>query len=344
MGRFCTAALLALAPLLLAAGAAQAAPCRLMRIASFDLKANANALVVVPVTLNGTPEKFLLDTGGVASTVSPAVVDALKLGTHGLSRYTEVYAADGSMFTRYTTVDRMGIGAVAAPNVKLLVQPDSTRVGIENFRGTLAPDMLRNFDLDFDFAGGKLNLFSPDHCKGKVVYWARAYAAVPFSLVRGSEHILVPVTLDGHRFTAVVDTGASDTVLRAGAGRSYFDLDPGEPGIEPMPGASADALIRYRKRFQRLDLEGISVKNPMIAIMPDDEEKAFWKRHSSKSERDPVYGLQFNPEPIVLGMNVLTKLHLYIAYGEKTLYVTAADAGHTAPAATASGATSRGAH
>ncbi len=42
--------------------------------------------------------------------------------------------------------------------------------------------MMWNYDVDFDFAVGKFNLFSKDHCDGQVVYWTRSpVAVVPFS-------------------------------------------------------------------------------------------------------------------------------------------------------------------
>ncbi len=61
---------------------------------------------------------------------------------------------------------------------------------IEDFGGILGADMLRNVDLDLDFAAGKLNLVSQDHCSGNVVYWqAPAVAVVPMTLDRWG-HVL----------------------------------------------------------------------------------------------------------------------------------------------------------
>ncbi len=37
--------------------------------------------------------------------------------------------------------------------------------------GVIGTDLLGKFDVDLDIAHKKLNLFSPDHCKGQVVYW-----------------------------------------------------------------------------------------------------------------------------------------------------------------------------
>ncbi len=48
--------------------------------------------------------------------------------------------------------------------------------------------------------------------------------------------------------------------------------------------------------------------------------------HSEKSRDDPVYGAHVSLEQLTLGMNVISKLHIYVAYKEHKVYVTAADA------------------
>ena len=40
---------------------------------------------------------------------------------------------------------------------------------------------MENYDLDLDYAGGKVSYFTPDHCDGHVVYWTTSPASVvPF--------------------------------------------------------------------------------------------------------------------------------------------------------------------
>ena len=329
---------------LLGVSSAQAETCGLKRFASFDISSNPDGMVTIPVTFNGTAETVLVDTGGVYSTVSPSVVAALRLKPQLIRSGFELYMADGTLLNHYATIDRLGIGGAGASDVHLIIQPQHSQTGIEDFQGTLAPDLLPNFDLDFDFAHHTLNFFSQQHCEGKVVYWANSYAVVPFSLDAGSDHIEVPVTLDGKDFTALIDTGSAHTLLSAKAARDNFGLTPDSPGMMPVPGETADALVRYAYRFKTLTLNGITVNNPMIGLLRDAMEQGFWKRHDEMVDRDPIYGLQFRPNRVTVGMNVLRKLHLYIAYKEKKLYVTAADAGipAPAPAATASPAAPAG--
>ena len=75
-----------------------------------------------------------------------------------------------------------------------------------------------------------------------------------------------------------------------------------------------------------LQLGGVAVQHPMIDIVPDQMDSSFKMAHSEKSRDDPIYGEEMKPEDLSLGMNVLSKLHLYIAYKEHKIYATAADA------------------
>ncbi len=298
--------------------------CNLTKFASFEITPQRDARVTIPVQINGTPGIFLVDTGGVYSEISSNAADASQLARRSITSGLELYAAGGQQLKQYVRVDTLEFGGLRAHGVSLVVKP-STTGRADLFQGTLAPDFLTNFDLDFDFAGKTLNLFSPDHCKGRVVYWTTRFGTIPFSQTVADHHIRVQVTLDGHELTAIVDTGASFTLLRANAARMNFGLGADSHDMEPIPGATPNGFIQYRHRFTSLSVGDVVVTNPLIAILPDAEEATFWRNHTNKVDHDPFYGPNFHPEPLILGMDVLHQLHLYVAYGERTLYVTAAD-------------------
>ena len=65
----------------------------------------------------------------------------------------------------------------------MLVLPDDYEN--EAIAESLGPDILRVIDVDFDFGGKKSNLSSSDHCEEKVVYWAKSYTAIKFSISGG---------------------------------------------------------------------------------------------------------------------------------------------------------------
>jgi predicted aspartyl protease len=301
-------------------GAARAENCTLTQMASLDIVDGPNGTILVPVDVNGTRELFLVDTGGVYSSVTDDVAAQLHLDLHPLSQEIEIYNAAGERFSAGVVVDSLKIGNNEAQHFHMLVRPK--RSGETQVGGVLGPDLLKLFDVDFDFTARKLNLFSQDHCEGKVVYWAKAYAALPFKLPDGG-HITMTANLDGHDTQTTLDTGASTTFLSSGTALNVFGVSSDSPGIEKIGDPSAP-ISRYR--FKSLSLQDIAVSNPLVILLPDAISEAFRKAHDEKTFNDPVYGEHLDIPPLTLGMNVLRRLHLYIAYKEHVLYATAADA------------------
>jgi predicted aspartyl protease len=314
--------ILAIAILAGTCAAAQAQDCGLKQFASIDLVGDVSRGPVVTVMIGGKALHLLVDTGGIYNTLSPAVVAALSLDSHELRNGDELYSASGAVSRRYVNAPDFQIGPIHLSSLDMIVAPVS---GSADLDGTLAPDFLSRFDVDLDFGAKKMNLFSPEHCEGKVVYWAKAYTDMPFK-IEGTAHIEISPDLDGHAVTANLDTGASVSILRERLAQSAFNLDADSPGMQHIPDAKP-GLIAYHYRFHSLSFNGVEVRNPDIYMLPDAAEHAFEKAHDDeKALNDPVYGERLHETDAIIGTDVLTKLHLYISYKEKKLYFTAADA------------------
>ena len=308
---------------------AQAQDCGLKRFAALDMLGDPRDSVVVAVTMDGTDRKMLIDTGGIYPGISQKAVAELKLKQTGLAPEMEIYTAGGKKITDYATVPELQIGSNKVRNLRLMVQPEGMLT--EQLDGILSPDFLSQFDLDFDFAAKKLNLFSPDHCEGKVVYWAPAYAVIPFKIDAG--HIEVDVTLDGKDVKAVVDTGATRSAISSSATKKLFDFDPATETAQKASASDSDLTNETDHRFQQLTIGGVTVSNPAFRVYEDKAEKAYWQQHTDMIDRDPLYGREgLVMAPITLGLNVLSKLHVYIAFKEHKIYVTPADAAWPAKA------------
>lgn len=211
--------LLALAPLVsTGAGAADTGACSLKLVNTVALKHDNAFRPLVPVTINATEKQFLLDTGGAATQISAEAADELKLPTtESTIKLLDLY---GNASTRAVKVDMFVLGRLGDKNTRL---PVMTFRDNELFSGLLAADYMGRFEVELDFAAGKMNYFSPDHCPGKVVYWpTAAIAAVPMRLL--DSHLVVEVSLDGHPFKAIVDTGATHTTLRAAEAKRIFGV------------------------------------------------------------------------------------------------------------------------
>lgn len=190
--------------------------------------------------------------------------------------------------------------------------------------GTLGADLLRNYDVDIDFGAHRLNLFSQDHCPGKVVYWASANVAVVPMHVVNSGHIIVPVTLDAHQIDAVLDTGASYSMLTAEAAQDTFGLGPNSPDMiktGDLRGPLESGV--YRHTFKSLGLQGLAIENPTLLIH-ENLVKVSETRAASTGSRIPDTNESNGMTDLILGLNELHHLHLYIAYREQKLYISPA--------------------
>jgi hypothetical protein len=89
----------------------------------------------------------------------------------------------------------------------------------------------------------------------------------------------------------------------------------------------------YRRRFNSLAFEGVTVSNPMIVIMPN----MMGNVNPGAPRTGSIIREDRNGLPnVILGMNVLSEMHLYTGYKERKLYMTAANPqAAAAPAAAA---------
>ncbi|MBI1329634.1 MAG: hypothetical protein GC166_06995 [Alphaproteobacteria bacterium] len=303
------------------AGPALADDCSLQQMAALDMRELQDGRITVPVKVNGAEYQFLVDTGGVYSSLSSDIVKQLDLKKHEIAG--QLYGIRGNRKKYGVSLDSFMIGPNEAKRFKVVVEDaDGLPPGVS---GILAPDMLSVFDADFDFGKKKLNLFSQRHCPGKVVYWTNAYVEVPFDYIGRGGHINFSMALDGKVLPITFDTGSAITLISESRARSQFGVATDSPGVERMPDAKDDWVVKFSKRFDTLTLDGVTVKNPMIYLFDDAAiARGFKRENSYKSDTDPIYGDSISASPLILGMNVIQKLHLYVAFGEKKIYATAA--------------------
>lgn len=274
--------------------------CKLTRIASFPMTLHGR-LVSIPVTINGQDKLFMVDTGGYASSVNKDVAEALGLRLRNIS-HVRIRDAGGKQATSFVEAESLKLGNMEAKNIELIVDQ------ADGYDGVIAPDLLRNFDVEFDFAALKLNLYKPHPCLGKVVYWPNHFDVLPIDITQGG-HTRVPVTLDGQQMDAIIDSGASVSVLPVSAAERYFSLHTDSPGVVrsgQLRGGQGSVIPAYSYAFKTLSFGAVTAKNPRVLLS------------------DAPNGLSIEHSSLVLGMTELHFLHLYLAYKEQKLYVSAA--------------------
>lgn len=294
-----------------AAGASECKPLQLLNSVKMTTNSDRSRFYV-PVQINGTPKNFLLDTGGGMTQILKSTAKELKLE----DTYSRIVTSDlyGHFSNRAARIKTFDLGMQRGEDLK--IQLAATPRMPDDAVGLLSTDLFLQYDIDLDFGANRLNYFSQDHCEGRVAYWPeRPLAVIPIDLSGG--HLNVEVTLDGQPFHAVLDTGAPTTATGISDIAEAFQLERGSPEL-PLAAGDPDHpdLKYYTHKFERLSFGDITVLNPQISLEP------------LFSITGPMAGLK--RKTIIIGMNMLGQLHIYIAYGEKKLYVSPAGTGESA--------------
>lgn len=281
----------------------------------------------VPITVNGKPKRFLLATGNPNSQLSRQVVTELSLST---KTGGSTLSSDGAVTNAYITEADLEIGPMKAPKHEMWVA--ERMAGLD---GIMAPDLMQNYDIEMDFAGRKLSYFLTDHCPGRVVHWATTGMSfvdfVGWDNNSARRAMTVQVQVDGKDVMAEINTSLSQTVLDADTASAIFGLTPDSPGATVLGAFSDNPAHRiYGYTFQTLKMGGMTLRNPRLRVQPDliGTGSVDTLRADSRLRRRTD---EFLPT-VQIGMDVLSRLRIYIEAKEKRLHFTAANAGReTAP-------------
>ena len=299
------------------AGPARSEDCKPLKLLNSVPLEMRGARVLVPVTINGTPQKMLLDTGGITSQISEKIAQDAKLRLHD-SKFNLI-SVSGKSYKQEARIDEFVLGHLVAKDTDFQV----TGFAQDDLAGILALNFFLSYDIDLDFGANKLNFISPEHCEGRVLYWqATTVAIVPIRVKEG--HITVQVAVDGHTLDAIVDTGASRTAMSMDIARRAYNLTADGPDVVPSGDINGDPNLKsYAHVFGSLGFEGVAVRNPRILLIPDIVGKGADQRFKTGSNTKR-WSDDVQLPPLTLGMDVLRRLHVYFAFKEGKMYITAA--------------------
>jgi predicted aspartyl protease len=209
----------------------QAAPakaeCKMVKVAEIAIKMSGRAPLMA-AEINGKPTYLLADTGAESSTMFGSALSGLAL-TPTVLAGTKFYGVGGGVQAYVVGINSLKLGGMETRNRDFLVLGQASH-GSGEVVGTLGEDFFSLADVEFDLAHNAIRFFRPKDCKGdEVLYWGGAYSTLP--MMAGNENqISVEVMLNGHPQHALMDTGASASVVTTraayGVGVSVADDDP----------------------------------------------------------------------------------------------------------------------
>ncbi len=291
-------ALWASAVLLTPASAVADDNCKLTQLASLPLKADAHGVYFTTIQMNGQDVNLALNLTKEISVVSREAIEKLHLDT-----IANQYPSGSSVgiISRTVVPKQVQIGSVSYSKFEIDASPTGPWP-FPGLDGWISTDLLSAYDMEWDFAGGKLNLYSKNHCPGHVIYWTHEPAArIPMRWENGT--MVVGVQLNDQTFGATLDP-ASPTIIDRDAAKNLLGVGESDPQLQNA--GLFDGQPAYRFPFASIALDGgIAVQHPDILLV-----------------KSSGYGKQ----QYVLGGDVLRKLRLFFAFKEGFIYATGAGA------------------
>jgi hypothetical protein len=306
-----------------AVNALAAENCSLARVASIPIDIAPDGRILASGQFNGMPVKLLLEMAKFQSYITDSLVRKLGIVEHGgqggdRSRHEQ----DGGILEYRVHVGQIRLGELGGEEVPVRVLEGAD--GIDGADGTLGTDWFYGLDVEIDPAGHRLNLYSQDHCAGQVVYWTDKFSTIDGFNDPLREMLWTPAILDGKTIRATLDTGSAATTLSAAAAQTEFDVTATRDGARPtqVTGITGNPLMSFDHTFGSLQLGPLTLVNKAVAIT----DFARYERGVTGT-KIPVSDNSPQKRRLMLGMDVIGKLHLFIAYKEEKIYFTPADAG-----------------
>lgn len=292
---------------LLSAGVAHA-ECSVRLQTTVPIRVAANNLLVT-VAVNGQDATFILDTGADRTLMSEQAVHALGIERSGWVASAIMGIAGGTQ--RPDALPRsLTLGGVALRRTTLLGDTGVT-VGLlpaneiegRPVAGMLGRDFLAAFDVDLDMPARRLSLYEVRGCVAGFLPWRHPYAAIPAATPVGTA-LVIAVRLDQRPLRALIDTGASGSLLtapgivRMGLLPAILARDPGGNGHGVGPEAVPMRLHRF----------GTMQVGPEVIHAP-----SIW---TASVHVVPIVDL-------LLGVDWLISRHVWLSFATKQVFVAA---------------------
>jgi hypothetical protein len=264
-------------------------------------------IALTPVAINGVAGTFILDTGASMTAVTPDAVARFGLA---LDEWTATTMRGVGGIERRRNADPRSVefggialhrnGLAGDSTLRVVTMPRAMVSG-QTIDGVLGRDFLSVFDLDLDFPNRTLTLYGVRDCAGRFLPWTAAYLSVPVESPT-SKALVVPVELDGVPLRALLDSGASQTLVAApGMARLGLGLDrlSGDKS-EVVSGIGSHTVTVWRHQFRELRIGGETFPSPLFPVTP----------------------IQLSPiNDMLLGADWLMNRRIWISYATSQLFV-----------------------
>ena len=297
------------------AGAADS--CKLVKIADWPIRLERNRLLV-DGAINGQKIAVMLDTGSMKTLILRAAAVRLGLSLSDATR-ERLFGVGGETKVEVAVVDEFRVGQAVQKQMRMLVAGEHD-LG-DQVAVLLGEDFFQRFDVEFDLAHNAVRLFQPKDCDGvSLAYWANTGAGeVEFEALNEMRpRIILPIQINGEPLKAMLDSGASLSVLEK-ADAARVGVTPETSGVIATGGGrgmgkrSVDTWLGPFRSF--------TIGNETIR----DTEIRF-----SDTFKDATYSVTGSNVPkkiktdssMMLGADFLRSHRMLVAHSQRKIYFT----------------------
>ncbi|MFL6697623.1 MAG: retroviral-like aspartic protease family protein [Vitreoscilla sp.] len=256
---------------------------------------------IATVGINGTPVPLMVDTGAFFSMLTEAAAAQLQLKLGPMPYGMQVEGLAGRVHAHTTTVSHLQLVKGEIPDVEFVVGGNEPGDGA---MGLMGRNLLSFTDVEFDLAHGVIRFVVPnDDCdKVNMAYWAGETPVSELKLQR--EHgqrnpeLRADIELNGHRVTAVFDSGAGTVVSLEAAHRVGVKDGDMKPAGKAA-GVGAGRVDSWTAPFASVDFGGEAVQHNRLEVAAFEME-----------------------EDMLIGIDFFLSHHIYVSKKQSKMFFT----------------------
>ncbi|WP_186454728.1 MULTISPECIES: retropepsin-like aspartic protease [Nitrospirillum] len=268
---------------------------------------------LIPGEINGTPVKFLIDTGANDSFILQGAAKRLNLPKGRLKGYA--YGVDGKSDINDTIIKTLTLNGSSASDVPITIAGQGDNLGHPDVVGVLGERFFSHYDVELDFAHSRVVLYTPHNCgDADLMTWQGSYSVASFRpMTSFLPQVIIDLQINGTPIQALLDTGAYFSVLTLDAAQR-LGMTPASPDARPVApsgGVNGRAVSTWVGTFDSFTLGDETIRHPKMRFgLLRSGFESFNARDATT-----VAGMQ-----MLLGADFLRSHHVLIAHSQHKLY------------------------
>ena len=241
------------------------AHCQIGQVAEIPVETARN-VPLARAEINGQPVSVLIDTGASQSLILRATAE--RLGLHlTAGPKARLYGVGGESQLDTTVIKELRLEKFTARDLRIPVAGDAKA----NVEMVLGEDFWSVTSLELDLKHRVVRMMEPKDCKtDELPYWTKTYSMADLlASPLDARRVQVNVLLNGHAARALIDSGASFSLVSKGvadqAGASYQGTSAEIVGIG---GKSLESRVG---RFQTFTIGDETINNVQVLIAQLDK-------------------------------------------------------------------------